>query len=132
MNPFWTKVVIRTVLRNKRRSTGNKSAYSGFVVAKGFRELKINVTRYIRDFLLIAAGIFSAAFGFKGFLLTNRFIDGGATGISLLISALTSIPLALLIVCINIPFIILGYNVIGKHFAIKAMLAITGLAVELA
>ncbi|MBL7738142.1 MAG: YitT family protein, partial [Chitinophagaceae bacterium] len=39
--------------------------------------------------MLITIGIFSASFGFKGFLLTNRFIDGGATGISLLISALT-------------------------------------------
>jgi uncharacterized membrane-anchored protein YitT (DUF2179 family) len=77
-------------------------------------------------------GIFSASFGFKGFLLTNHFIDGGATGISLLVSALTKIPLAVLIVCVNIPFIILGYHVVGKGFAIKTALAIAGLAICLA
>jgi uncharacterized membrane-anchored protein YitT (DUF2179 family) len=77
-------------------------------------------------------GIFSASFGFKGFLLTNHFIDGGATGISLLISAVTAIPLHLLIIGINIPFIILAYNVMGKQFAFKTALAITGLSVILA
>src|SRR6478736_9648623 len=92
----------------------------------------IQVKRYIKDFTLIILGIISAAFGFKGFLLTNHFIDGGATGISLLISALTPIPLYILIVCINIPFIILGYNIMGRGFAIKAAFAITGLAICLA
>jgi uncharacterized membrane-anchored protein YitT (DUF2179 family) len=86
----------------------------------------------MKDIILIGLGIFSAAFGFKGFLLTNHFIDGGATGISLLISALTSIPLSILLICINIPFIILGYNIIGKAFAIKTMLAISGLALVVA
>jgi uncharacterized membrane-anchored protein YitT (DUF2179 family) len=87
--------------------------------------------RNIKDFALIIIGIFSAAFGFKGFLLTNHFIDGGATGISLLISALTPVPLWLLIILINIPFIILGYNVVGKGFAVKTALAISGLALVL-
>lgn len=91
-----------------------------------------NYKRHIKDFILITVGIFSAAFGFKGFLLTNHFIDGGATGISLLISALTSIPLYVLIICINIPFVILGYNIIGKAFAIKTTLAISGLALVVA
>jgi uncharacterized membrane-anchored protein YitT (DUF2179 family) len=86
----------------------------------------------VKDFLLITAGIFSAAFGFKGFLLTNHFIDGGATGISLLISLLTPIPLYQIIICINLPFILLGYNIMGKAFAIKTALAIAGLALVLA
>jgi len=59
--------------------------------------------RTIKDVFLITLGVFSAAFGFKGFLLTNHFIDGGATGISLLISALSGIPLyALLIVIVHL------------------------------
>lgn len=92
----------------------------------------INYKRQLRDTFLITLGIFSAAFGFKGFLLTNNFIDGGATGISLLISALTPIPLYALIICINIPFIILGYRIIGKFFAFKTMMAIAGLALVVA
>lgn len=88
--------------------------------------------RYLRDFFLITLGIFSAAFGFKGFLLTNHFIDGGATGISLLINATTGIPLFLLLICVNIPFVFLGYKVIGRNFAIKTALAISGLALVVA
>ena len=88
--------------------------------------------RIIKDFILITIGIFSASFGFKGFLLTNHFIDGGATGISLLVSALTGIPLYVLIIGINIPFIGLGYKIMGSEFAIKTALAITGLSICLA
>jgi uncharacterized membrane-anchored protein YitT (DUF2179 family) len=86
----------------------------------------------IKDIFLVSIGIFSASFGFKGFLLTNHFIDGGATGISLLVSALTGIPLYILIIGVNIPFVILAYNVIGKQFAYKTGLAITGLSIVLA
>lgn len=84
--------------------------------------------RKLKDIFLIATGILSASFGFKGFLLTNHFIDGGATGISLLISELLGIPLYILLVGINIPFIILGYHILGKSFAIKTSFAIAGLA----
>lgn len=89
---------------------------------------KNNAVQIIKDFFFITLGIFSAAFGFKGFLLTNHFIDGGATGISLLISVLTPIPLYLLLIVVNIPFIILGYKIIGRMFAIKTALAICGLS----
>lgn len=93
---------------------------------------KNNTVQLFKDFVLITLGIFSAAFGFKGFLLTNHFIDGGATGISLLISALTNIPLYILLILVNIPFIILGYKIIGRIFAIKTALAICGLALVVA
>ena len=128
MNPFLTNIVIQTTLKKKGIQPGEDKKYSAFELAKGFRELKLTIIRHIKDFILITLGIFSAAFGFKGFLLTNHFIDGGATGISLLISALTSIPLYVLLVLVNIPFIILGYKTVGKAFAIKTTLAICGLA----
>ena len=132
MNPFWTQVIIQTTLRHKSKKTVNKEELSNYRLAKSYREFLITLKRHIKDFILITIGIFSASFGFKGFLLTNHFIDGGATGISLLISALTEIPLYLLIICVNIPFILLGYKVMGKQFAIKTALAITGLAIVLA
>jgi uncharacterized membrane-anchored protein YitT (DUF2179 family) len=77
---------------------------------------------------LVACGIVSACFGLKSFLLPNNFIDGGVTGISLLITRLTGLKLSYLIIAINIPFIILGYRQIGKIFAIKTGVAITLLA----
>ncbi len=102
--------------------------YSDYRNAKQYLEFKISITRLIKDFFFIVAGIFSATFGFKGFLLTNHFIDGGATGISLLISSITGYPLYILLICVNIPFIIMAYKVMGRNFAIKTTLAICGLA----
>jgi uncharacterized membrane-anchored protein YitT (DUF2179 family) len=88
--------------------------------------------RELLNSLLILVGILSAGFGLKGFLLSSRFIDGGVTGVSMLISAVLGWPLAILIVVINLPFITVGYFQIGKKFALKSALAIGGLALCLA
>lgn len=132
MNPFWTQVIIETTLKTKPTKSSENKNYSSFKIAKAYREFLITLKRQLKDFALITIGIFSAAFGFKGFLLTNHFIDGGATGISLLISALTNIPLYILIIAVNIPFIILAYKVVDKQFAFKTAIAIAGLSVVLA
>ena len=109
-----------------------KNHQSKYLRAKSHREFLITLKRQIKDFVLITIGIFSASFGLKGFLQTSHFIDGGATGTSLLISALTPIPIYALIIIINIPFIILAYHVVNKQFAIKTALAIIGLSIVLA
>lgn len=90
--------------------------------------------RTVREFknaFLIVVGICSAALGLKGFLLPVRFIDGGVTGISMLGAEILHLPLGLLIFIFNIPFIAIGYRQIGKMFALKSALAITGLAAML-
>ncbi len=123
---------MQTILRNTDQKDSTMNAYPNDDCAKGFRAFTISAKRQFKDFILISIGIFSASFGFKGFLLTNHFIDGGATGISLLISAISGIPLYILIICVNIPFIILAYNVMGRQFAIKTSAAIAGLSIVLA
>jgi len=91
--------------------------------------LKRWLWRWFKDVVLIVMGIFTAAFGLESFLLPNGFIDGGATGIALLMAGTTQVPLSLGILLINIPFVILGYSIMGRRFAIKIALAITGLAI---
>jgi len=90
------------------------------------------VRREFKNTLLIGLGILSAGMGLKGFLLSSRFIDGGVTGISMLTADLLGLPLAALILVINLPFVLLGYRQIGKLFALKSALAIGGLALCLA
>jgi uncharacterized membrane-anchored protein YitT (DUF2179 family) len=131
LRDFLKKIVVRSTFKKALKLEKSKEL-SDYVLAKGYRRLKINAKRSVKDFFLITIGIFLAAFGFKGFLLTNHFIDGGATGISLLISALTDIPLHYLIIVVNAPFIFLAYSIMGRKFAIKTILAITGLAICLA
>ena len=82
--------------------------------------------------LFIVAGVFSAAFGLKSFLLSSHFIDGGVTGISMLLAAAFKLPLSVLILVINLPFIALGYKQLGRPFALRSALGIGGLALVLA
>jgi uncharacterized membrane-anchored protein YitT (DUF2179 family) len=91
--------------------------------------IKFNIAHIVKETIFILIGIISAGFGLKGFLLPNSFIDGGAMGISLLISETNNISLSILIVAINLPFLILGYSQIGKQFALKSIIAIIGLAI---
>ena len=81
-----------------------------------------------KETVLIVLGIFCASFGLKSFLLPNHFLDGGAMGISLLLNITTKIPLGLLVVLVNIPFVLLGSKQISKVFALKTIVAIAGLA----
>jgi uncharacterized membrane-anchored protein YitT (DUF2179 family) len=90
------------------------------------------VVRGLTSAGLVLAGIFSAAFGLKGFLLSSRFIDGGVTGVSMLLSDVLHLPLSVLILVINLPFIAVGYRSIGRAFALKSTLAIAGLSLCLA
>ncbi len=125
MRAFITRFIVRFIIGKSLAADAH--VVSAYRVAKGFRELRIMLVRSAKDLVLMSLGIASAAFGLESFLLPNNFIDGGATGISLLSSELTGVPLHVLLLLINSPFIFLGYIVIGKHFAIKTALAILGL-----
>jgi uncharacterized membrane-anchored protein YitT (DUF2179 family) len=77
-------------------------------------------------------GILSAGMGLHGFLLSSNFIDGGVTGVSMLLAKTTSLSLSVWLPLINLPFIALGYHQIGRAFAIRSILAIAGLSAILA
>jgi len=125
MNTFFQQIIIATVkrqLKKKNKQIDDRKLSSEVQI------FKVNITHIIRDTVFILIGITSAGFGLKGFLLPNSFIDGGAMGISLLISETTNVSLSILIVVVNLPFIILGFSQIGKQFGFKSILAIIGLA----
>lgn len=85
----------------------------------------------IGNILLISLAVILAAFGLKGFLIPNHFIDGGVTGISLLTAQLTGISVSIWLVLFNIPFIILGIRQINQGFAFSTAIAIISLALIL-
>jgi uncharacterized membrane-anchored protein YitT (DUF2179 family) len=88
--------------------------------------------RELLNALLIALGILAAAFGLKGFLLSSNFIDGGVTGVSMLLAKVTAVPLFVWLPLVNAPFVAIGYRQMGRAFAIRSALAIAGLSVVLA
>ncbi|MGZ8538219.1 MAG: YitT family protein [Flavisolibacter sp.] len=94
--------------------------------------MKNTILKEFKNYFLILLAILSAAMGIKGYLLSSKFIDGGVTGISMLLNNIFGWPLPILIILINTPFIILGYQQMGLKFAIKSSIAITGLSLCLA
>lgn len=78
--------------------------------------------------LLISLGIAAASLGLKGFLIPNGFIDGGITGISLLISHEFHFPISLLIIGLNLPFMLIGIRQISLSFSLKTLAAILTLS----
>ena len=78
----------------------------------------------IQDTLLILLGVASSAFALKGFLVPNKFFDGGITGISLLIHEIYDFNLAYVILFANIPFIIFSIYLVNWEYALKTLLCI--------
>jgi uncharacterized membrane-anchored protein YitT (DUF2179 family) len=122
---FFDKLLFRAVSSSSMERTRTMRA-------RAFVRLRVLLRREIISGFLIVVGTVSAAFGLKSFLLPNGFIDGGITGISLLISTLTGWKLPVLIFVLNIPFIILGLTQIGKNFVAKTAAGILCLAFCLA
>ncbi|MEN9949563.1 MAG: hypothetical protein RLY85_315 [Bacteroidota bacterium] len=81
-----------------------------------------------KNWIYISLGVLSAGFGLKSFLLPNHFVDGGATGISLLLTQVTGLPFAWILLIINSPFLIMGYRQYGKTLFFSTLIAITALA----
>ena len=81
---------------------------------------------------LVVLGILSAGMGLKGFLLSSGFIDGGVTGVSMLLARTTPFPLTFWLPAVNLPFVVLGYRQMGLAFAVRSALAIAGLVAALA
>jgi uncharacterized membrane-anchored protein YitT (DUF2179 family) len=90
------------------------------------------IRREALNTLLIAAGVLCAGMGLKGFLFSSHFIDGGVTGISMLLAKVTPLPLAIWLPLVNVPFVALGYRHLGRAFALRSVLAIAALAMVLA
>ena len=79
---------------------------------------------YIKDYILLTIGALIYAFAIEAFFVPSHIIDGGITGISMIINKLTDKPLGLFIVAINLPFVILALQKLGKRFVFSTFYAI--------
>ena len=81
---------------------------------------KNSILRIILEFIGIAAGAVIAAFAIEEFLVPCTILDGGVVGIGIMVSSLTKIPLGLLTVVLNVPFLLIGSRKMGKLFIAKS------------
>jgi len=127
MNPFVSKLLI-AIARKKLETKQDAATINNKQVVHLVRNLQVELSHALKESLFILIGVFSAGFGLKGFLLPNRFIDGGATGISLLLENVTNIELSYYLILVNFPFLILSAKMFNLKFAVKSLISIALLA----
>ncbi len=83
--------------------------------------IKNQTTKTILSFFFLTIGSILAAYALEAFLIPNTILDGGVTGISIIVSKLTELPLSLLVLLFNIPFIYVGYKNLGFNFLFRTI-----------
>ena len=84
-------------------------------------KIKNSYIKNVLSYLLIALAAILAAYSLDTFLIPNNILDGGVTGISIIISKVFKLPISILIIIINIPFVYIGYRNLGKGFLIRTI-----------
>ncbi len=90
---------------------------------------KLPKKKIFQRILLITLGAVLMAVGLEIFLVPNNVIDGGITGISIMLSYLTGWKLGIFLFILNMPFFFIGYKQIGKTFAISTLYGIIVLSI---
>jgi uncharacterized membrane-anchored protein YitT (DUF2179 family) len=85
---------------------------------------RLSVKYHFQDALYIAAGAFVSAFALRSFLVPNKFLDGGVTGMSLLLHELYHLNISVVVILANIPFIIMGMFQVNKAFALRSSIGV--------
>jgi len=93
------------------------------------KQKKLSKTNVLKRVIAIFIGAVLMATGLEIFLVPNNVIDGGVTGISIMLSHISGLPLGLFIFILNLPFFYLGYKQIGKTFAISSVFGIIVLSI---
>jgi uncharacterized membrane-anchored protein YitT (DUF2179 family) len=90
---------------------------------------KVRNVQLVTRAVMVVIGALITAYGLEAILIPNSVSDGGVTGLSIVGSTLSGLPLGALLAILNIPFIFLGYKQIGTDFAIYSVIGIASLAV---
>lgn len=82
-----------------------------------------------KNILLNLIGVAFIVVALKGFMIPNKFLDGGVIGVSILIHEITHWPFGILVLLLNIPFLFLGQRLLGLTFAIQSLITFVLIAV---
>ncbi|MBU5345160.1 YitT family protein [Paenibacillus sp. FSL W7-1279] len=85
--------------------------------------------KLLRRLVFLTFGAVLMAVGLEIFLVPNKIIDGGITGISIMVSHITDFPLGIFLTLFNLPFLFMGYKQIGKTFALSTLFAVVVMSI---
>lgn len=89
----------------------------------------MNLKQLLSEGFQISIGILLASIGLKAFLLPNGFLDGGVTGIAILISQIFELDISIVLLIVSLPFLIIGWSTLTKKIVLKSFVSIAALAV---
>lgn len=97
---------------------------------KQIRHHKMTSWELARRIFFIVLGACLVGVALEIFLVPNQIIDGGITGISIMSSHLSGVPIGIFLTLLNLPFLIIGYRTIGKTFALSTLLGVIVLSIS--
>ncbi|MCH2234129.1 MAG: YitT family protein [Crocinitomicaceae bacterium] len=92
------------------------------------KKLRLKFTRDVLSGFQLLIGVVVASVGLKAFLIPNNFLDGGVTGIAILLHNITNVSTASWLIIVSVPFLALSYFFISKKIFWKSMISILALA----
>src|SRR3954454_25271670 len=99
------------------------------LMKENMQHRKLPLSRVIFRIVAITIGAILMATGLEIFLVPNHVIDGGITGISIMLAHLSGWKLGIFLFILNMPFVYLGYKQMGKTFAISTVYGIIVLSI---
>lgn len=91
---------------------------------------KMTLAKIAKRAFFLALGAVLVGVGLEIFLIPNQVIDGGIVGVSIIFSTLFKVPLGLLLLILNLPFLLIAYKQIGKTFTISTLFSVSILALS--
>ncbi|WP_160719186.1 YitT family protein [Bacillus sp. USDA818B3_A] len=99
------------------------------LMKENLRHRKLPLSRVIARIIWITIGAILMATGLEIFLVPNHVIDGGVTGISIMLAHISGWKLGLFLFVLNLPFVYMGYKQMGKTFAFSTVYGIIVLSI---
>lgn len=87
-----------------------------------------NIRGISLEVIQLSLAVLLASIGLKAFLLPNNFLDGGVTGVSILMSELTGVELSVWLPILSVPFVIVGWFTVSKRILVKSIVGIFALS----
>lgn len=77
-----------------------------------------------KDLVFIALGILSYSVGYTAFILPEKVVMGGVSGISALLYYATNIPAGISILVLNVSMLIIAFKALTKQFVVRTVIGV--------
>lgn len=81
-----------------------------------------------KNIILNLVGVAFITLALKGFMIPNKFLDGGVIGASILLHEIFHVPFGILVLVLNLPFLYIGKKILGNTFVVQSLFTFTLIA----